>query len=94
MKKKRRKIPIREGVRQGNTISHKCFTACMEEVFKKLEWDDMGPKTDEYPSNLRFAKNIVLLSNSGENLEKMINDLHKESLKVGFEMNMKMTKVM
>ncbi len=29
-------------VRQGDTISPKLFTACLEEIFKKLEWDDIG----------------------------------------------------
>ncbi len=46
----------------------------------------MGLKIDgEYLNNLRFADDIVLLSNSGENLGKMISDLHRESLKSGFE---------
>ncbi len=35
-----------------------------------------------------------MLSNSGEDLEKMISDLHRESLKVGLKMNMKKTKIM
>ncbi len=67
----------------------------MEEIFKKLEWDDMGLKIDgEYLNNLRFADDIVLLTNSGEDLEKMISDLHRNSLKVGLKMNMKKTKIM
>ncbi len=83
--KKSRKIPIRKGARQGDKISPILFTACLEEVFKKLEWDDMGLKIDgEYLNNLRFADDIVLLSNSGEDLEKMISDLQRES-KSGFE---------
>ncbi len=75
---------------QGDTIPSK-----LEEIFKKLEWDDMGLKVDgEYLNNLTFADDIVLLSNSGEDLEKMISDLHRESLKVGLKMNMKKTKIM
>ncbi len=35
-----------------------------------------------------------MLSNSGEDLDKMISDLHRESLKVGLKMNMKKRKVM
>ncbi len=34
-----------------------------------------------------------MLSNSGEDLEKMISDLHRESLKVGLNMKMKKTKI-
>ena len=32
------KIPIIKGVRQGDAISPKLFTACLEEVFKNLNW--------------------------------------------------------
>ncbi len=35
-----------------------------------------------------------MLRNSGEDLEKMISDLQRESLKVGLKMNMKKTKIM
>ncbi len=50
--KKSRKIPIRKGVRQGDTISPKLFTACLEEIFKKSEWDDIRLKKDgEYLNN-------------------------------------------
>ncbi len=93
--KKSRKIPIGKGVRQGDTISPKLFTACLEEIFKKLEWDDIGLEIDgDYLNNLRFADEIILLSYSGEDLEKMISDLHRESLKVGLKMIMKKTKIM
>ncbi len=55
----------------------------------------MGLKRDgEYLYNLRFADDIVLLSNSGEDLEKIITDLHRESLKVALKMNMKKAKIM
>ncbi len=35
-----------------------------------------------------------MLSNSGEDFEKIFSDLHRESLKVGLKMNMKKTKIM
>ncbi len=79
----------------SDTISNKLFTEWLEEIFKKLEWDDIGFTIDgEDLNSLRYADDIVLLSNSGEDLEKMISDLHKESLKVGFKMNMRKTKMM
>ena len=93
--KKSEKIPIKKGVRQGDTISPKLFTACLEEIFKKLEWENIGMKVDgEYLNNLRFADDIVLLSDCEGELQRMIEELHRESLKVGLKMNMKKTKVM
>ncbi len=93
--KKSRKVPIRKGVRQGDIIFPKLFTASLEEILKKLEWDDMGLKIyGEYLNNHRFADDIVLLRNTGEELEKMISDLQRESLKMGLKMNMKKTKIM
>ena len=36
------KIPIKKGIRQGDTISLKLFTAVLEEKFKNLEWEEAG----------------------------------------------------
>ncbi len=44
--KKSRKTPIRKGVKQDDKISPKLFTVRLEEIFKKLEWDDIGLKID------------------------------------------------
>ena len=89
------RIPIGKGVRQGDTISPKLFTACLEEVFKNLEWENVGIKIDgEYLNNLRFADDIVLMSESGEELQMMLGDLNRESRKIGLKMNMGKTKVM
>ena len=89
------KIPIKKGVRQGDTISPKLFTACLEEIFRKLNWRDRGIKIgDEYLSNLRFADDIVLFSESANGLQQMLEELNRESLKVGLKMNKKKTKIM
>ncbi len=95
LQEKSRKISIRKGIRQCDTILPKLFTAYLEEIFKKLEGNHIGLKIDgEYLSSLRFEDDAVLLSHSGENLEKMMSDLHRESLKVDLKMNMKNTKIM
>ena len=89
------KIPIKRGVRQGDTISPKLFTACLEEIFKKLNWENLGIRVNgEYLTDLRFADDIVLISEKGEELQQMIEELHRESRRVGLSMNMKKTKVM
>lgn len=80
---------------QGYAISPKLFTACLEEIFKNLDWEQLGVKIDgEYLSNLRFTDDVVLLSDSGDDLQRMIGELHAESLKVGLRINTKTTKIM
>lgn len=75
--KNRRNIPIKKEVRQGDTISPMLFTACLEDVFKLLDWEGLGVRIDgEYLSNLRFADDIVLFSNNGDELQQMIEDLN------------------
>ena len=86
---------LNRGVRQGDTISPKLFTACLEEVFKKLNWSKFGIQIgDKNLTNLRFANDIILLSKSPEELQLMINDLSKVSKEVGPEINGSETKIM
>ncbi|XP_069996813.1 uncharacterized protein [Penaeus vannamei] len=80
-------------VRQGDTTSAKLFTARLEEIFKKPEWDGKVIKRgNEYLDNLKFVDNIVLLSKSGNEMQQLVNDLNRESLEVGLRMNKKKTK--
>ena len=61
MHKESEKIKIKRGVRQGDTISHKLFTATLESVFRRLNWENKGVKIDgEFLSNLRCADDIFL----------------------------------
>ena len=45
-------------------------------------------------NNLRFADDIVLLANNTKELQGMVEDLNKESKKVGLEMNLDKTMYM
>ena len=93
--KESEKIPIKKGVRQGDTISPKLFTACLEDIFRNLDWDNKGININgEHLNNLRFADDIVLFSETGEELQQMMEDINRESLKVGLKMNRKKTKIM
>ena len=40
------KIRIKIGVRQGDTISPKLFTATLESIFRRLNWENKGVKID------------------------------------------------
>ena len=48
--KESEKIRIKRGVRQGDTISPKLFTATVESIFRRLNWENKGVKIDgEFP---------------------------------------------
>ena len=86
---------IRKGVRQGDTISPKLFNAVLQEIFKKLNWEEKGIKIDgEFINHLRFADDIVLLASTFEELQEMLQELNKESKRVGLKMNLSKTKTM
>ena len=44
--KESEKIRIKIGVRQGDTISPKLFTATLESIFRRLNWENKGVKID------------------------------------------------
>ena len=86
---------ILKGVRQGDPISPKLFTATMEDVFRNLEWQSHGIEVHgEHLTHPRFADDILLVSHTPQELETMICELSEESKKAGLNMNIKKTKVM
>jgi endonuclease/exonuclease/phosphatase family metal-dependent hydrolase len=88
-------IPLQRGVRQGDVISPKLFTAALEDVFKTLVWRRLGININgEYITHLRFADDIVVLAETMEDLSTMLDDLSKASERVGLRMNMDKTKIM
>ena len=86
-------IRIKRGVRQGDTISPKLFTATLESIFRRLNWKNKGVKIDgAFPSNLRFADDIFLCTETPQEL--MLQELSGESRWMGLKMNIAKTKVM
>lgn len=58
------RIPVKNSVRQGDTVSLMLFTACLQEVFGALEWEELGIRVNgKYLSNLQFVDDIALMSN-------------------------------
>ncbi|PZC75698.1 hypothetical protein B5X24_HaOG205730 [Helicoverpa armigera] len=93
--KKTRKFPLGRGVRQGDTISPKMFTLSLEYIFQQLDWTNKGLVVDgERLSNLRFADDLVLISDNIDDMIIMIEELKTESLKAGLKMNFNKTKIM
>ncbi|EYB83299.1 hypothetical protein Y032_0338g2934 [Ancylostoma ceylanicum] len=88
-------IKICRGVRQGNTISPKLFTATLEHVFRNLSWNDFGLAVNgNLFTNLRFADHVVLIAKSAEELQTMIDELDEHSLKYGLKISTAKTKIM
>ncbi|RVE40503.1 hypothetical protein evm_014848 [Chilo suppressalis] len=88
-------IQLKRGVRQGDVISPKLFTAALEDIFKLLDWKGRGININgEYLSHLRFADDVVLMAETLEDLNTMLEDLSSASQKVGLKMNMEKTKIM
>lgn len=93
--KKGRKFPINRGVKQGDPISPLLFSTVLEGVFRNLEWQNKGININgNNLNNLRFADDIVLISNDAEELQQMVSELQEECAKVGLEANEDKTKVM
>ena len=76
-------------------MSPKLFTATLESIFRRLNWENKGVKIDgEFLSNLRFADDIFLCTETPQELQHMPQELADESIRMGFKMNIAKTKVM
>ena len=85
---------IHRGVRLGDPLSPKLFTAVMEDVFKKAEISEGVNVDGENLSNLRFADDVALSDETTKQMEKHLNNLNSESLKVGLKIHKGKTKYM
>ncbi|EPB69358.1 hypothetical protein ANCCEY_11549 [Ancylostoma ceylanicum] len=88
-------IDVRRGVRQGDTVSPKLFTATFEYVMRTLEWDNMGVRVDgRLLHHLRFADDIVLITPSISQAERMLADFDDACIKIGLQLNLTKTMFM
>ncbi|XP_069985558.1 uncharacterized protein [Penaeus vannamei] len=61
--------------KQSVAISPKLFTTCLEEIFKKLDWNGKDTKIgNEHLNNLIFADDIVLFSEGQRPLPRARHD--------------------
>ncbi|GFS08192.1 endonuclease-reverse transcriptase [Elysia marginata] len=83
------------GVRQGDPMSLKLFTAAIEETFKKKSELSNGINIDgEILTNLRFADDVALLTESTPLMEEQLNTLNIKNKEVGLKMHKRKTKFM
>ncbi|KIH60839.1 reverse transcriptase [Ancylostoma duodenale] len=86
-------VPIKEDVRQGDPISPNLFSAVLESVIRKSDWDEYGVNVNgRMLKHLRFADDIVLLTHRPQEAEQMVRQLNEEDRKVGLQLNAKKTK--
>lgn len=84
---------MERGVRQGDNMFPKLFTILLEYMFKEIQWDKMSNKHGEKLNQLRFADN-VLISDSMNEVNEMLNQLNAALRKVGLKMNLEKTQFM
>ncbi|KAK6755773.1 hypothetical protein RB195_014268 [Necator americanus] len=88
-------IDVKRGVRQGDSISLKIFTVTLENAMRKLEWDDMGVKVDgRQLHHLRFADDIVLVTPSISQAERMLTEFDETCGCIGLQLNLQKTMFM
>ena len=87
-KQESEEINILRGVRQGDPISPKLFTAAIQEVFKNSDLELRGLDIDgERLTDLRFADDIALTTNNVDDMEQQLNILNDQSKKVGLKIH-------
>jgi hypothetical protein len=83
---------IERGVRQGDPLSPILFNCLLEEIFRSIEWEESGVDINgERLNNLRFADNIILITNDFTQLEKMLSELIEKGEEAGLEINLSKT---
>ena len=88
-------FPIHRGVRQGDPISPKLFTAVMEEVFKKVDISEGVNGDGENLTHLGFTVDAALFNETTKQMgKKRLNSLNSESLNVSFKIHKGKTKYM
>ena len=75
-------------------MSPPIFNVYTEEIFKESDELPGIKLLGEYINNLRYADDTVLLAETEEELQKLVDAVKEGSLKFGLEMNTKKTKTM
>ena len=97
-----KELKIGRGTKQGDPLSPKLFNAVLEKAFTRAKehWKSkgwgisIGNDMEERLTNLRFADDGLLIAESEQQLQAMIENLLDETSKVGLEIHMGKTKAL
>ncbi|GFN73881.1 retrovirus-related pol polyprotein line-1 [Plakobranchus ocellatus] len=84
---------IKRGVRQRCVMSHDIFNLYSEIILRNLD-SISGLKINGENLNLRYADDTVLMAESGEQLQKLLDTVVLESERLGLSLNVKKTECM
>ena len=92
---------ISRGVRQGDVLSPLLFNCALESVIRRWKlkladhgWNLTSEASSERLTNVRYADDLMLFGKCLDETIEMINLLHAELSRSGFEMNAKKTKIL
>ena len=81
-------IEIGRGVRQGDCLSPRLFTAALEEAFRSLNWCEKGIKINgRFLHHILFADDAVLISHDSKQAQRMVDQLIVALRRVGLTLN-------
>ena len=70
---------INKRIKQGDLLSATLISAALEEILRRLNWENEGIKINgKILDNLRFVDDVELIENSIQLLEEMIDKLSEE----------------
>ena len=89
-----RSFQIQKGVRQGCVMSPNFFNVYNESILKSIDKSNGISINGEYVTNICYADDAVLIANSPNNLQKMLDEVVMNSREKSLHFDVKKTECM